>query len=157
MTGSFAEVTGSPLAHEDFDAIIFDAGGILVLPDPTVLAPLLAPYGGSTSIDDHALRCQRREAQHIGQLDRHVSVARAAGLIHRTSAQHSQNGNAAGKPRRQGSGNLTATHGLTHRVPQPERQRRPAPSRPLLRTSGPRRPAPLPIARNGLDSKSRRS
>ena len=37
----------------DFDAIIFDAGGILVLPDPTVLAPLLAPYGGSTSNDDH--------------------------------------------------------------------------------------------------------
>ena len=26
----------------DVDAILFDAGGILVLPDPTVLAPLLA-------------------------------------------------------------------------------------------------------------------
>lgn len=36
-----------------FDAIIFDAGGILLLPDPTVLAPLLAPYGGSTSIAAH--------------------------------------------------------------------------------------------------------
>ena len=37
----------------DLDAYLFDAGGVLVLPDPTVLAPLLAPYGGSTSIDDH--------------------------------------------------------------------------------------------------------
>lgn len=36
-----------------FDAILFDAGGVLVLPDPTVLAPLLAPYGGDTSIDAH--------------------------------------------------------------------------------------------------------
>ncbi len=46
-------MTGTALAHDDFDAIIFDAGGILVLPDPTVLAPLLAPYGGSTSVEDH--------------------------------------------------------------------------------------------------------
>ena len=36
-----------------FDAVLFDAGGVLVLPDPTVLAPLLAPYGGSTSLDRH--------------------------------------------------------------------------------------------------------
>jgi len=36
-----------------FDAVIFDAGGVLVLPDPTVLAPLLSYYGGSESIDDH--------------------------------------------------------------------------------------------------------
>ena len=28
-----------------FDAVLLDAGGVLVLPDPTVLAPLLAPYG----------------------------------------------------------------------------------------------------------------
>ena len=34
-----------------FDAVLFDAGGVLVLPDPTVLAPLLAHYGGSL---DHA-------------------------------------------------------------------------------------------------------
>ena len=45
-------------AHHDdidlgFDAILFDAGGVLVLPDPTVLAPLLAPYGGSTDVDRH--------------------------------------------------------------------------------------------------------
>jgi putative hydrolase of the HAD superfamily len=36
-----------------FDAVLFDAGGVLVLPDPTVLGPLLAPYGGDTSIDAH--------------------------------------------------------------------------------------------------------
>ena len=36
-----------------FDAVLLDAGGVLVLPDPLVLAPLLAYYGGSDSIDDH--------------------------------------------------------------------------------------------------------
>jgi putative hydrolase of the HAD superfamily len=36
-----------------FDAYLFDAGGVLVLPDPTVLGPLLAPYGGSTELEDH--------------------------------------------------------------------------------------------------------
>ena len=36
-----------------FDAIIFDAGGILLLPDPTVLAPLLAPYGGDVTVAAH--------------------------------------------------------------------------------------------------------
>ena len=37
----------------DLDAYLFDAGGVLVLPDPTVLAPLLVPYGGSPDIDVH--------------------------------------------------------------------------------------------------------
>ncbi len=37
----------------EFDAILFDAGGVLVLPDPTVLAPLLAWYGGDPSIERH--------------------------------------------------------------------------------------------------------
>lgn len=36
-----------------FDAVLFDAGGVLVLPDPTVLVPLLAPYGGSTDVERH--------------------------------------------------------------------------------------------------------
>jgi len=36
-----------------FDAVLFDAGGVLVLPDPTVLAPLLAPYGGATDLTIH--------------------------------------------------------------------------------------------------------
>lgn len=33
----------------DFDAILFDAGGIFLLPDPTVLGPLLAYHGGDPS------------------------------------------------------------------------------------------------------------
>lgn len=33
-----------------FDAVLFDAGGVLVLPDPHVLAPLLAYYGGDPGI-----------------------------------------------------------------------------------------------------------
>ena len=36
-----------------FDAVLFDAGGVLVLPDPTVIAPLLVQYGGSTDSDAH--------------------------------------------------------------------------------------------------------
>ena len=55
-----------------FDAILFDAGGVLVLPDPTVLAPLLATYGGSTSVDAH------RRAHYAGmkaKSDRHEPEA----------------------------------------------------------------------------------
>jgi putative hydrolase of the HAD superfamily len=37
----------------DVDAVLFDAGGVLVLPDPTVLGPLLASYGGDPSVDRH--------------------------------------------------------------------------------------------------------
>ena len=36
-----------------FDAVWLDAGGVLVLPDPTVLGPLLAYHGGSLDIDRH--------------------------------------------------------------------------------------------------------
>lgn len=37
----------------EFDAILFDAGGVLLLPDPTVLGPLFEPYGGDPSIEAH--------------------------------------------------------------------------------------------------------
>ena len=37
----------------NFDAILFDAGGIFLLPDPTVLGPLLAYHGGDSSIEAH--------------------------------------------------------------------------------------------------------
>lgn len=40
-------------AASRFDAVLFDAGGVLVLPDPTVLGPLLAPYGGDPTVDAH--------------------------------------------------------------------------------------------------------
>jgi putative hydrolase of the HAD superfamily len=36
-----------------FDAVWLDAGGVLVLPDPTVLGPLVTYYGGSPDIDRH--------------------------------------------------------------------------------------------------------
>ena len=36
-----------------FDAVLFDAGGVLVLPDPAVLAPLLGRYGGSLDVGAH--------------------------------------------------------------------------------------------------------
>lgn len=36
-----------------FDAVLLDAGGVLVVPDPTVLAPLLAPYGAAQSVEAH--------------------------------------------------------------------------------------------------------
>jgi FMN phosphatase YigB (HAD superfamily) len=34
-------------------AFLFDAGGVLVLPDPTVLGPLLVPYGGDPGVAAH--------------------------------------------------------------------------------------------------------
>ncbi len=36
-----------------FDAVLFDAGGVLVLPDPAVLGPLLAYYGGDAEPETH--------------------------------------------------------------------------------------------------------
>ena len=36
-----------------FDAVLFDAGGVLLLPDPTVLRPLLATYGGADDVEAH--------------------------------------------------------------------------------------------------------
>lgn len=42
-----------PLAR--FDAVLFDAGGVLVLPDPTVIGPLLAYFGATTDVE-----CYRR-------------------------------------------------------------------------------------------------
>jgi HAD superfamily hydrolase (TIGR01549 family) len=37
----------------DYAGVLFDAGGVLVLPDPTVLAPLLATYGAEESVETH--------------------------------------------------------------------------------------------------------
>jgi putative hydrolase of the HAD superfamily len=41
------------VALPNFDAILFDVGGILLLPDPTVLGPLLAYHGGDPAISTH--------------------------------------------------------------------------------------------------------
>ena len=37
------------MGRRRLDAVLFDAGGVLVLPDPTVIGPLLAPYGADPS------------------------------------------------------------------------------------------------------------
>jgi putative hydrolase of the HAD superfamily len=52
--------SGTARVGRRFDAVIFDAGGVLVLPDPTVLAPLLAYFGGSDDIETH------RRAHYVG-------------------------------------------------------------------------------------------
>lgn len=41
------------MAHPNFDAILFDAGGIFLLPDPTILGPLLAYHQGDPSVTAH--------------------------------------------------------------------------------------------------------
>lgn len=41
------------MSHSRFQALLFDAGGIFVLPDPTVIGPLLAYYGATTDPDAH--------------------------------------------------------------------------------------------------------
>ncbi len=55
-----------------FDAVLFDAGGVLVLPDPTVLGPLLTFYGGDGS------EAAQRRAHYAGMAAK--SAARAAEL-----------------------------------------------------------------------------
>ena len=34
-----------------FDAVLFDAGGVLVIPDPEVLGPIVARFGGSDDVE----------------------------------------------------------------------------------------------------------
>jgi putative hydrolase of the HAD superfamily len=41
------------VAHPNFDAILFDAGGIFLLPDPAILGPLLAYHDGDPSVGAH--------------------------------------------------------------------------------------------------------
>ncbi|MEY2443821.1 MAG: hypothetical protein QOC57_283 [Ilumatobacteraceae bacterium] len=52
-----------------FKAILFDAGGVLLLPDPTVLGPLLAYYGGDPSVERH------RRAHYAGMAARSAAGA----------------------------------------------------------------------------------
>ncbi len=59
-----------------FDAVLFDAGGVLVLPDPTVIAPLLAPFGGALEVEPHRrahyAAMAAKSAAAAGELDWHV-------------------------------------------------------------------------------------
>ena len=41
------------IAGREIDAVLFDAGGIFVIPDPHVIAPLLGYYGASTDLRDY--------------------------------------------------------------------------------------------------------
>ena len=58
------------MALPNFEAILFDAGGILLLPDPTILGPLLAYHGGDPSVAAH------RRAHYAG-----MAAKSAAGAI----------------------------------------------------------------------------
>lgn len=58
-----------------FDALLFDAGGVLVLPDPTVLGPLLAYYGGDPSIEAH------RRAHYAGMAAKSTAGAMEADWV----------------------------------------------------------------------------
>lgn len=58
-----------------FDAVLFDAGGVLVLPDPTVLGPLLAYYGGDPSI------AANRRAHYAGMTAKSTAGAMEADWI----------------------------------------------------------------------------
>ena len=57
------------------DAVWLDAGGVLVLPDPTVLGPLLAFYGGDPSIARH------RRAHYAGMAAKSLQGAQDADWI----------------------------------------------------------------------------
>ncbi|MEQ8436715.1 MAG: HAD family hydrolase [Ilumatobacter fluminis] len=80
----------------DYDAILFDAGGVLVLPDPTVLGPLLEPYGGDPSVEVHrrahyaAMAAKSRELEGETEWDSYnVTYVRTVGvrddLVHHAS------------------------------------------------------------------------
>lgn len=89
-----------------FQAHLFDAGGVLVLPDPTVLAPLLAVFGADDEIAAHqrahyagmAAKSRERADEHewdvydvayvraVGVAD--ADVPEAASLLGRTRSPH---------------------------------------------------------------------
>lgn len=69
----------------DFDALLFDAGGVLLLPDPKVFRKLLEPFGAAPddATCDHAHYIGMREVDRLGVADwRAVDdvVARALGV-----------------------------------------------------------------------------
>ena len=59
-----------------FDAVLFDAGGVLALPDPTVLAPLLAYFGLERARAASPRPLCRNEGQ-VGRRCVRVELARA--------------------------------------------------------------------------------
>ena len=59
-----------------FDAVLFDAGGVLVLPDPDVLGPLLAFYGGDPAVARH------RRAHYAGMHAKSAAGAAEGHWVH---------------------------------------------------------------------------
>lgn len=74
----------------EFDAILFDAGGVLLLPSPEHTGPLLEPYGGST--DEAVLVRAHFEAAHA------MDHARADGIDADWPSYHRAYARAAGVP-----------------------------------------------------------
>ena len=73
----------------EFDAILFDAGGVLVVPMPSATGPALAPFGGSTEEDAlvrahfaaaHAMDRARADGDEADWLTYHRAYATAAGV-----------------------------------------------------------------------------
>lgn len=86
-----------------FDAILFDVGGVLVVPDPVAIAAALSPHGGSRSVHDaimgHFYGTAALEAladelglDSVESVDRsvyHDAVAGASGVVHTGNAARS--------------------------------------------------------------------
>jgi FMN phosphatase YigB (HAD superfamily) len=80
-----------------FDAVLFDAGGVLVLPDPLVLGPLLGYYGGDDSIEAHrrahyaAMRAKSDAGAAEGNWsDYNLAYVRAVGVSSRDESEAAQ-------------------------------------------------------------------
>jgi len=77
-----------------FDAVLFDAGGVLVLPDPSVLGPLLAPFGGSSDVDRHrrahyAGMAEKSRAESLeGDWSEEADIDHAAVVLDHTRSAH---------------------------------------------------------------------
>jgi putative hydrolase of the HAD superfamily len=73
----------APLRYPDFDAVLFDAGGVLVLPDPEMIRSRLAHLG--VAPDDEACRSAHyagmRELDRLGEADWPVVDRLLAGLL----------------------------------------------------------------------------
>jgi len=65
-SGSFRSEGGAALSLEAVDTVLLDAGGVLLLPDPTALREVLAPVG--IHVDDEAAR--RAHFECMAELDR---------------------------------------------------------------------------------------
>ena len=73
----------------EFDAVLFDAGGVLLLPSPEHTGALLEPFGGSTDEDvlvrahfaaAHAMDHARADGHHADWPAYHRAYVRAAGV-----------------------------------------------------------------------------